>query len=374
MISDPYIDVVSPQAGGAPKRNHLTELRQVQAAIQTKACQDIEFAQPILTLAGTGIIYPNSITTIQGQKGVHKSRLTEMICAGFVRMDAHIDFIGFRVAPLRRFHVVYVDSERNQKDQFPHAIQRIKLTAGLSQHTHPANLEAVSLISIERADRFDAIVQYLEDVRLQHGDELLVVVLDVTTDCVENFNDPRGSLKFLDHLNTTINQHNVAFICVIHENPNNLGDGKARGHLGTELINKSTTVMSIGYERAIGGVATDLIAVKFLHTRSSKRPEPHYLRYSEEAKGLLVADAGFVKTEKQRNIEKATIPELKDWLLEHLQGTMAKTELVAQLMDYFNCSERTITDRLKDLADESIGFLTYSKPAREVYYSLTTPS
>ncbi len=286
-------------------------------------------------------------------------------------MDASQAFIGFRVAALKRFHVVYIDSERNQNDQFPYAVQRIKIRAGFQKTDKPANLETVSLINIERMERFEAVSQYLEDVRLKHPNELIIVILDVITDCIGSFNDPRETMKLLDHLNVSINQHNIAYICVIHENPNNFGEGKARGHLGTELINKATTVISIGYSKAANGNNTDLIEVKFLHTRNTKKPDHHYLKYSDEADGLVVADSDFISAEKSRKAEKATIPQLKAWLSENITCEISKTDLVAQLKEHFECSDRTIEDRLKILADPSSGFLSVSKKGKEVYYCFT---
>ena len=361
--------VVSPPQKG----EYLTRLRQNQEKIEARACQDIRFAQPLLTLGDIGVIYPNTIIVIQGQKGVHKSRLTENFCAAFLNMNTNNDFIGFRVAPLKRFHVVYIDTERNLNDQFPYAVQRIKERAGFHKTDRPKNFEAVSLIEIERSERFEAITEYLKDVRQQHENENIVVVFDVVTDSIGNFNDPKESMKLLDHLNMIINSHNVTFICVIHENPNSFGDSKARGHLGTEIVNKASTVISIGYEKGASGKRTDLITAKFLHTRNTKLPEPHFLRYSEEAKGLVVADATFITEQKNLKAEKAEIGELKDWLLENINGRISKSELVEKLISYFDCTAKTIETRFKNLLEEEAPILKRIKEGKEVYFEVIAP-
>lgn len=369
----PILNDYEPNESKAPKASYVGRLREIQATIENKACQEIRFAQPLLTLDGVGIVFPNTLTVIQGQKGVHKSRLTENLCAAFVKMDVNREFIGFKIAPLKRFHVVYGDTERNLNDQFPFAIQRIKALAGFDKTERPSNLEAFSLIEIDRAERFEAVKQYLDDVREKHANEHIVVVLDVITDCIGSFNDPKESMKLLDHLNMTINQHNVSFICVIHENPNSFGEAKARGHLGTELINKASTVISIGFDKGANGVTTDLIALKFLHTRNTKKPEPHYVRYSEEAKGLVVADANFIAEQKSLKAEKAELGELKDWLLENMTGEISKTELVGQLTEYFGCTSKTIETRLKSLTEGDSPFLARHKQGKEVIFTLVAP-
>lgn len=357
----------------SPVLSYVTRMRDVQETIERRACQDIKFAQPLLMLGDIGIIYPNTITVIQGQKGVHKSRLTENLCAAFLSGNPNRDFIGFKVTALKRFHTVYIDTERNQNDQFPYAVQRIKERAGFEKTTRPKNFESVSLIDIERPSRFEAISQYLEAIRLNQSEAFIMVVLDVITDCIGSFNDPKESMKLLDHLNMMINRHNVSFVCVIHENPNSFGEAKARGHLGTELINKASTVISIGFEKGANGVATDLIALKFLHTRNTKKLEPHYVRYSEEAKGLVVADAAFVSEQKSLKAEKAELSELKDWISENINNEISKTDLVAQLTAYFECTSKTIETRLKSLTEGDCPFLTRKKAGKEVVFKLYVP-
>ncbi len=215
--------------------------------------------------------------------------------------------------------------------------------------------------------------QYLDDVRQKHAHEHVMVVLDVITDCIGSFNDPKESMKLLDHLNVVINQYNVSFICVIHENPNSFGEAKARGHLGTELINKASTVISIGFDKGANSVATDLIALKFLHTRNTKKPEPHYLRYSEEVRGLVVADATFIADQKSLKAEKAELGELKDWLLENIMGEISKKDLVNQLTEYFGCTSKTVETRLKSLTEGAVPFLTRKKQGKEVVFTLVAP-
>ncbi|WP_428656005.1 AAA family ATPase [Runella sp.] len=355
------------------KPSYLPRLREVQKMIEVRACQDIQFARPLLSLGESGIIYPNTITVIQGQKGSHKSRLTENIGAAFLCMNPQLKFLGFTITPLMRFHLAYIDSERNQKDQFPYAVQRIKEKAGFDKTALPSNFDVASLIDIDRAERFEAISQYLEEMRQNHPNEHIIVVIDVITDCIGSFNDPKESMKLIDMLNQMINLYNVSFICVIHENPNSFGESKARGHLGTELINKASTVISIGFDKGSNGNSTDLIVVKFLHTRSIKKPEPHFLHYSEEAKGLVVAEGDFITEQKNLKAEKAELGELRDWLTENLMGEVSKAELVNQLADYFGCTSKTIDTRLKGLTEGLHPFLTRLKKGKEVYFHLSVP-
>jgi hypothetical protein len=52
-------------------------------------------------------------------------------------------------------------------------------------------------------------------------------------------------------------------------------------------MNKSSTVIQVGFERDGSGNETDLIRIKYLKCRSTGRPEPFFVSFSETEKGLV---------------------------------------------------------------------------------------
>jgi hypothetical protein len=319
-----------------------------------------------------GVIFPNTITTIQGQKGVHKSRLTELIASVFLKINSGEEFWGLKTPPLRRFQILYVDTERNIKDQLPFAIQKIKLKAGLQVTDMPDNLRAISLININRPDRYEALNKYLDSLAADTVAGIhSIIILDVVTDCVSSFNNAEDSMKLIDKINQMINEFDVSFICVIHENPSAFGDSKARGHLGTEIVNKSSQVIQIAFEKGANGKRTDLITLNFLHSRNTAKIESLLLRYCDKEKGLIMAEDEFIQSQQNLKSEKATIDELKEWLTENLTAELSRKELVMQLAEAFECGSRIVEDRLKQLTDEE--FLDKYKEGREVFYRLNLP-
>lgn len=349
----------------------LSELLENEREILEKSCGKIEFSQPILTINGAGVIYPNTITTIQGQKGVHKSRLTEVIAAAFLKRNQSNDFLGFKTAPLKQFQIVYVDTERNVKDQFPYALQKIKVAADHDRTHQVPNLRAVSLIPISRLQRFNALDVYLDFVTSETVDGVQsVIILDVITDCVSSFNNAEESMKLLDKINHMINEFEISFINVIHENPSGSGESKARGHLGTELINKSSQVIRIGFDKRKDGSRTDLIVINFLHSRNTARLDPIFVLYCDKEKTLVLADEDFIQTQQNLKVEKASIEELKIWLTDNLSTDISKAELLEDLKDVFDCGFRVLEDRLKQLTKDS--YLEKFKVGREVFYRLNT--
>ena len=158
--------------------------------------------------------------------------------------DCQNELLGFKRLNFDATHtVLYVDTERNLSEQFPYALQSIQMKAGHEKTAHPSNFDYISLLEIPRKDRYNTLKEYLNYTR-ESATNPLFIVLDVSTDCIEDFNKVDKSMELIDLMNAAIiNQHDVIFLCIVHENPNS---EKARGHFGTELLNKSSTAIQVG--------------------------------------------------------------------------------------------------------------------------------
>jgi len=318
--------------------------------------KQVTFASPIIERDQQGILHPNTINVIQGKAGVHKSRLVESLCSCLLTNKPENNFLGFRkrLLDFNAYSVLYIDTERNLKDQYLYALQQIKIKAGYAIETDLPNFDFISLIEIPRDERFEAVKQYLEYVRSKYSNHIFIV-LDVLTDCISNFNDPRESLKLVDLLNVMINRYNVTFLCVIHENPTD-NSNKARGHLGTEIMNKASCQMQISFEKDRQHRDTDLIKVKYLKVRVGRKPDPFFLQYSAEEKGLVVADIGLV-SEVMNSKGKINLHDLKERLTDILIKPMERKRLIAILTDEFSCGQRTVEERLKAMIENKEAIL-----------------
>ncbi|MFY7935990.1 MAG: hypothetical protein ACOVOQ_01330 [Flavobacterium sp.] len=341
--------------------DNMKKVLATRKKIHDKSVQKIEFSRPIISRDSLGVIFPNTIAVVQGKKGVHKSRLSETLCVCLLHTNSSINQIGFTRELLKPAMLLYVDTERNQNDQLPWAMQQIRKKSGYPINQNPEHFDFISLVDISRNNRFETLKKYIELKQKEFPDFQFVIVLDVVTDCIENFNDPRESLKLIDLMNELINQNDVTFICVIHENPS--GE-KARGHLGTEIINKASQVIQIAFD----GEAKDLIMLKFLHSRNTRQIDSVYLRYDDEVKGLVEANADLIKQTKIGKQEKAPLDKVEVWIKNSLVGEVSREVLLNDLKKHFNCGEKTIDDRLKTLLEDD--FLDKSHKKGKVYYSL----
>lgn len=336
-----------------PSKNLKTVLATREKLKEIKA-SEIRFSEPVLKQGENAVIFPHTINVIQGQAGVHKSRLAENICAAFLKLHlCSNELLGFNRVNFNETHtIVYVDTERNLSEQLPFALQSIQLKAGYNKADHPTNFEYISLLQINRKERFAALNEYLNHIKKSTKNPLFIV-LDVSTDCIEDFNKTDKSMELIDLMNMAINEHNVIFLCLIHENPKS---DKARGHFGTELMNKASTVMQVGFEKDASQNDTDIIRVKYLKCRSTARHTPFYIKYSEEAKGLVLADASEVSGVVNSRKHKASNEDMIEFIEMYLGDgtTLTRVDLLDKLCKDFKASQRTIETRITEIINSDM--------------------
>ncbi|HCN83667.1 MAG TPA: hypothetical protein DIT07_08605 [Sphingobacteriaceae bacterium] len=330
----------------------LQRILESQKFIREAKSKQITFSQPILWQSENPVFFPKTINVIQGKAGVHKSRLAETICAALLKKpDCTSDVLKFHSDKFRQFAICYVDTERNLSDQLPYALQQIQTKAGYEIMDHPTSFDYISLLEFGREDRYDMLNVYLEHVRIKFNTHIFIV-LDVITDCVFNFNDTKDSMKLIDMMNQSINRYDVTFLCLIHENPGQTD--KARGHLGTEILNKASTVIQIGFERDADNHALDLLKIVYLKCRSSRKHDPFYVQDSEQHTGLIISDPESVQRILNAKNLKGDLETTLDLLAMHLKEPMPRRQLMDLLMEELNCKERLLESRLKQIISTPI--------------------
>ncbi|TSE04053.1 toprim domain-containing protein [Aquimarina algiphila] len=361
----------------AQENDYIPLLLKTQKVLTEHKAKLIHKALPLLFQKDIGILYPRTINVIQGKAGVHKSRLAETICSALIKKDTcDSDLLSFRKNTQQNVNICYVDTERNLTEQFPYALQQILKKAGYQREDTPDDFDYISLLQVPRKDRFFALTSYIKRVKMMYTGHV-IIILDVITDCIQDFNRSGDSMQLIDLMNDSINSEDVTFLALIHENPGSTD--KARGHLGTELLNKATTAIQIGFEKDSHRRPTDLIILNILKLRGGKRPEPFYMRYCERVNGLVEADADFIDESARSRRTKADLFEIQQQISRLLRSAIQSRTLVDELASFFDCSERTIRERLQECIDKRIpiangkgipSVLQKKKEGKEVFYSL----
>lgn len=358
--------------------SYLTRILKTSAALRQRKEQAICFSDPLISIHGQGVIFPRTINVIQGQSGVHKSRVAGLFASLLLMQQQRntTDMLGFTKAHEVVPVVCYMDTERNLSDQLPYALQCIQAGAGFSKTEHPHNYEYASLLEFSRAERFDALEEYLNYLRESYSNNIFII-LDVVSDCVSDFNRTDDSMRLIDMMNLMINRYDVTFLCIIHENPN---QQKARGHLGTELFNKATTVMQISIEHDGAGEPSDVIRIRFLKCRNSKCPSPVYTQIDPDTNTLVEAGSDRIDGLRNSRRKKASESEVLEYLETLcINQQYPKSDLIEQLRQQFGASDKVVAQRLDEIIDFGRTFYVESQlcvlekqRSNQVFYTIKT--
>jgi hypothetical protein len=114
-------------------------------------------------------------------------------------------------------------------------VQKVGLR--LQKMSDVSNLNLFALRPLNTEERIKVI-----EYAIYNTPNAELVVIDGIRDLINDINDPHDATKISDFLLRWTNDTNVHIINILHQNK---GDNNARGHVGTELVNKSETVASV---------------------------------------------------------------------------------------------------------------------------------
>jgi hypothetical protein len=135
--------------------------------------------------------------------------------------------------PNNKIDVSYFDTEQS-KYYVQKAVKRICTQVNQPE---PKNLHAFHLRSLNPAER----LQFIE-TEIYSNDNIGFVVIDGIKDLVTSINDESEATMIASKLLKWSEERNIYILTVLHQNKS---DNNARGHIGTELINKAQTVLSV---------------------------------------------------------------------------------------------------------------------------------
>jgi hypothetical protein len=198
--------------------------------------------------------------------------------------------------PNEKKMIVWVDTEQGKRECVK-TIQLICNQATGNKLDHPACLVYSSLRKYGKDIRMEAI-EYL----VYNTPNIGFLVIDGIRDLVSSINDEREATIVADKLLKWTQEANIHILAVLHQNK---GDANARGHIGTELINKAETVATLS-RGDNAGIRTTIIEPKF--TRH-KEFEP--FAFTIDSGQIIEADVSQRYEPKNPNVNQLTSRELE---------------------------------------------------------------
>ena len=135
----------------------------------------------------------------------------------------------------------------------------------------------------------DGRCRFIFDV--SHREKPDVIIIDGIRDLVNDINDPIGCPKLVQELMDLASELRCAIICVLH---NNYGESKARGWLGSEIINKCGSAFEVMKEYSV---------VTIKNTIYRGAPVPDW-KYTFGSFGQPICDEQFVQHAEKVAAEK----------------------------------------------------------------------
>lgn len=230
-----------------------------------------DFAQPV-TICTEG-----NISVIKGRAKARKSFAIAMFTAA-----ACSDLVIYRrfVSKPKKL-VVYFDTEQSSfyVQQAIHRIFSVSNGNGFNTRFY-----AFALRPYNPAERLELIEYVFENFK-----GLGFVVIDGIRDLIKDINSPEESTMISSKLLKWSERSGAHIMTVLHENPS---DGKLRGHIGTELMNKAETVIRVEKlesDKAVSKISCDMVrGIEFepIYFRINENLPEIISNYIEETKGF----------------------------------------------------------------------------------------
>ena len=153
-------------------------------------------------------------------------------------------------------------------------------------------------------------------------------------------------------LNQASGKRNITFVVIIHENPA-IGSDKARGHLGTELANKASTIITINAKDK----GSDIFKIQIKKSRNTKSGMTAYYKFNEKTEMLEVLS----DTELLRNNINSELDKVIEYLSMNPFISKPKKDLYIAIEESLKFKERKIDGLLKELIESNTPIDVFGK-------------
>lgn len=174
-----------------------------------------------------------NFSLINGKAKSGKTFLLGSIVASMVNNSKQINAIEGNL-PRDKKNVLYFDTEQSTF----HALRTVKRICALTGNPNPVNLIAYGLRPLTPAER----LKIIEDA-INQTENLGAVAIDGVRDLLTmGINDEAEATTLTSKFLKWTSDYNMHLVLLLHQNKTDLN---ARGHIGTEILNKSETTLTV---------------------------------------------------------------------------------------------------------------------------------
>ena len=227
---------------------------------------------PVIRIGEAVFAVNGDISFTSGLPKAGKSTITRFMIATALMpyIPPDYDTLSIRAEYCQGRKVIYLDTEQNPCDT-KKMISSILDIAGLTEQ--PENFIALNLRECSHAENMD----YLKSL-FHHYNDAYLWIIDGVTDFLPSANDETAGNELIRYLMKMSSLCDTCIVCLIHENSGN-GNGKMRGHIGSEAARKCQGAISIPHEDD-----KKVHSIKSTYFRGSKKIEPIYWPFNGNGK------------------------------------------------------------------------------------------
>jgi predicted ATP-dependent serine protease len=278
-----------------------------------------------------------NFSAIIGKAKSRKSFYVNIAVSTALRKDSILGRFSSDLPPDKN-EVLYFDTEQGKY----HVQLAVKRICTQIKEPEPKNLHTYYLRSLAPSER----LEFIENEILSN-DKVGFVIIDGIKDLVTSINDEEQATMIVSKLLKWTEERNIHIVTVLHQNKS---DTNARGHIGTELINKAETVLEVAKAETDNNIS-------IVTPLQCRNPAPEIFAFEINDFGIpIIAENFEVRTEIKKN--KFDVTDLEDYkkfqLLTEIYSkgeSFSYSELVIQLrLAYKNQFNTAIgVNRAKDL-------------------------
>lgn len=173
-----------------------------------------------------------NFSLIIGKAKSRKSFFINIAVSTVLKQDLFLNQFEGRL-PEHKKTVLYFDTEQGKY----HVQLALKRICDHLKTSAPENLKVYGLRSLKPSERLELI-----EHAINNTENLGFVVIDGIKDLLTSINDEEQATMIASKLLKWTEEKEIHIVTVLHQNKR---DNNARGHIGTELINKAETVLSV---------------------------------------------------------------------------------------------------------------------------------
>lgn len=223
------------QAYTAPVKELLPEAIESEAKLIEAFVtldEEIEDAAPCWDIDGVTVGTLGNFSLVIGKAKSRKTFLLSLVTGSILKGENEI------IKGHTQGKILYFDTEQSRV----HVQKVLKRIDAISGGINSDNIEIYSLRKYKPSER----VKLIETALYKH-DNISFVVIDGVRDLISSINDEEQATEISTKLLKWTEELNCHISVVLHQNKN---DNNARGHVGSELVNKAETTISVKSDKS----------------------------------------------------------------------------------------------------------------------------